>query len=494
MSEFLYVPNENGNTVSVINTANDMVVATIPVGGTPDTVAISPDGAFAYVACESGVISVINTASNSVIDNIPVGLSADFVAFTPDGTKAYVTHFGGNTVSVIDTATNSVVDTIVAGSGTYSVAISPDGTRAYVTNEFGGTVSVIDTASNSVLTTINVGGGPTVVSVSPDGTRAYVSHSGGSTVSVIDTTSDTVAATITVGNGPYDIAFSPDGTRAYVAKGSRVAVIDTASNLVVGTIDVAALGVAISHDGTHLYVTQFGAGPTVAVVDTATSMVVETISVGSLPEYPAILDIAPVPVITSEVLSKSGLVTLTGTTGEANDTIAVYDGTTLLGTTTTAIDGTWSFPTGKVSNVVHTYTATATDFAGNIGHSLNEAILGSTHADNLVGTSGNDIINGNGGNDTITGGLGADALTGGSGRVTFVYNSSSDSTASSHDTIADFNANRDKIDFTNIAGINAHHGIATFEGKLTGSGNLTLNAHRPMSRRMLKKAERRCSP
>jgi Ca2+-binding RTX toxin-like protein len=186
---------------------------------------------------------------------------------------------------------------------------------------------------------------------------------------------------------------------------------------------------------------------------------------------------APVPVIKSEVLSKSGAVTLTGTTAEANDAIAVYDGTAFLGTTTTASDGTWSFPTEKVSNVVHTYTATATDVAGNIGPSSNEAILGSTNADTLVGTSGNDIINGNGGNDTITGGLGADMLTGGSGRVAFVYNSSSDSTPSGHDRITDFNARRDTIDFTNIGGINAHNGIATFEGKLTRSGNLTLNAH-----------------
>jgi Ca2+-binding RTX toxin-like protein len=170
-------------------------------------------------------------------------------------------------------------------------------------------------------------------------------------------------------------------------------------------------------------------------------------------------------------------VTLTGTTGEANDTIAVYDGTTLLGTTTTASNGAWSYSTGKVSNVVHAYTVTATDVAGNIGHSSNEAILGSTKADTLVGTSGNDIIVGNGGNDTITGGLGADTLTGGSGNVKFVYNSSWDSTPSSHDTITDFNASRDIIDFTNTAGINAHNGIATFEGKLTGSGNLTLNAH-----------------
>jgi Ca2+-binding RTX toxin-like protein len=186
---------------------------------------------------------------------------------------------------------------------------------------------------------------------------------------------------------------------------------------------------------------------------------------------------APVPVIKTEVLSKSGAVTLTGTTAEANDAIAVYDGTTLLGTTTTARNGAWSFPTGKISDVVHTYTATATDVAGNVGHSSNEAILGSTKADTLLGTSGNDIINGNGGNDRITGGLGADTLTGGSGKVTFVYSAISDSTPSGHDTITDFNASRDIIDFANIAGINAHGGIAAFEGKLTGSGNLILNAH-----------------
>jgi len=33
------------------------------------------------------------------------------------------------------------------------------------------------------------------------------------------------------------------------------------------------------------------------------------------------------------------------------------------------------------------------------------------------------------------------------------------------------------IDFTNIAGINASHGVPTFQGKLAGSGTLILNAH-----------------
>jgi Ca2+-binding RTX toxin-like protein len=143
------------------------------------------------------------------------------------------------------------------------------------------------------------------------------------------------------------------------------------------------------------------------------------------------------PAINSESLVNGTAVLLIGTAA-ANSTVTVFDGTTSLGTTTTASNGNWNFTAGNVSNVVHAYTATATDVAGNIGPSSNEAILGSTNADTLVGRSGNDIINGNGGNDTIIGGLGADTLTGGSGKVTFAYNSSADSTPRSQDTITDF--------------------------------------------------------
>ena len=137
------------------------------------------------------------------------------------------------------------------------------------------------------------------------------------------------------------------------------------------------------------------------------------------------------------------------------------------------------FATQKVSNAVHFYTADsdATDLAGNVGHSSNAAIFGSSKADTLVGTSGNDIIIGNAGNDNITGGGGADLLTGGSGKDIFIYNATADSTPANHDTITDFTHGQDKIDFTNIAGINVSRGVPTFQGQLTGSGDLTLNAH-----------------
>jgi YVTN family beta-propeller protein len=145
---FGYVTNVNDNTVSVIDTASNSVVATIPVGGFPDGVATTPDGIRAYVTnAFDSTVSVIDTASNKVIATIPVGSAPAGVAITPDGTRpiehddhrhqslAYVANEADNTVSVIDTVSNTVVDTIPVRPEPNGVVITSDGTHAYVTNQ-----------------------------------------------------------------------------------------------------------------------------------------------------------------------------------------------------------------------------------------------------------------------------------------------------------------------------------------------------------------------
>src|SRR5262249_34616045 len=100
---FAYVTNSGSKTVSVIDTAANTVVATVPVGDFPDGVAITPDGTHAYVVNHfSDTVSVIDTGTNTVVATAPVGSFPDKVAITPDGTHAYVTNGGSNTVSVID--------------------------------------------------------------------------------------------------------------------------------------------------------------------------------------------------------------------------------------------------------------------------------------------------------------------------------------------------------------------------------------------------------
>ena len=178
---------------------------------------------------------------------------------------------------------------------------------AYVTNWIDNSVWVIDIATNNVVgSPIPVGRLPEGVAVTPDGTKVYVANNNlnlngtgtdTDTVSVITTATNTVVATITVGNQPSGVAVTPDGTKVYVAnRGSgTVSAIATATNAVVATIPVGGnpYGIAVTPDGTNVYVTT---GNTVSVIDTATNNVVGSpIPVGNSAQVVGI--IGPLPLV-----------------------------------------------------------------------------------------------------------------------------------------------------------------------------------------------------
>ena len=143
-----YVVNLNDNTVSVIDSATNTVVATVPVDA--GAIAVTPDGAFAYLTTSNNTVSVLDTATNTIVATVPVGPGPSTIAITPNGDFAYVTNVGiaTGTVSVIDTATNTVIDTVTVGRAPEGLAITPDGAFVYVPNALSHTVSVIDTATN----------------------------------------------------------------------------------------------------------------------------------------------------------------------------------------------------------------------------------------------------------------------------------------------------------------------------------------------------------
>src|SRR6266478_8625307 len=211
-----YVPTHKSNSVAVIDTMLDRVVAVVPVQIQPLAVAITPNEAFAYVTNSGWIfgsdsVSVIDTASNAVVATILVGSFPVGIAITPNGAFAYVANLNSNSVSVINTATNTVSATIGVGSGgPYGLAITPNGAFAYVTNLNSNDVSVIDTATNTVVATVPVGSGPVAVAVTPDGAFAYVVNEFANTLSGIDTTTNAVVDTIQgVGLYPVGIAIAP---------------------------------------------------------------------------------------------------------------------------------------------------------------------------------------------------------------------------------------------------------------------------------------------
>jgi YVTN family beta-propeller protein len=72
-------------------------------------------------------VSVIEAATNTVVATVPVGQGPTGVAITPNGAFAYVTNLFGNTLSVIDIATNTVTATVLVGLVPVGVAITPSG-------------------------------------------------------------------------------------------------------------------------------------------------------------------------------------------------------------------------------------------------------------------------------------------------------------------------------------------------------------------------------
>jgi YVTN family beta-propeller protein len=122
------VANSNINTVSVIDTATNIVTATVNVGVNPDRIVVSPDGKKVYVVNSAdGTISVIDTATNTVTAIVSVGQDVGAVTFSSDGSQIYVLkgNFFSNegTVSIIDAATNVVKTTVNLGSLPNQIAI-----------------------------------------------------------------------------------------------------------------------------------------------------------------------------------------------------------------------------------------------------------------------------------------------------------------------------------------------------------------------------------
>jgi YVTN family beta-propeller protein len=272
---FAYVPSAT-NQLSVIDTATNTLVTTLPTGANPVGVAVSPAGNRVYVTnLDDGTMSVIDALRNRVLSPVTVGPQPLGLQVSPDGRNIAVATFGPNgnpshTISIVEGGTG-LVTLVGVGSGPSAVAYNPSGSRLYVANYVERSISIVDTASAAVIGTLGVVPNPMGLAMNPAGSRLYVAHltdstGARSTLSVIDTTGPSVVTTIPLSADPQWLAVSHDGTRVYVAIGSgntgTVAVVDTSSNRVLFEIllgtNAFPSGVAVSPDGTKVHVVDSG--------------------------------------------------------------------------------------------------------------------------------------------------------------------------------------------------------------------------------------------
>lgn len=310
----VYVLERGSGALRIVDRTTFALLATLPVGASPTTLAVSPDRTRVYATVTGAVnddtpgrVAEIDVGARSLAASIPVGDSPWGIVVTPDGRYAYVSDVGDHVIHVVHLGDRAVVQTIAHPSldTPQGMALTPDGAYLYVANvaflrepSAPQNVTVIRTSDNTVVETIDLSGqvaqfGPWDVTMMPDGRSAYTNDGdNGEHVFVINTDAtasgvNSVTASIGLPSGMWgprgmESGITPRGERVFAAlmESDQVAVIDPTTNAIAHSISTgpgsAPWRSRLSPDGT-LWISLRDAG-TVLVVDAGTYAEITRIS------------------------------------------------------------------------------------------------------------------------------------------------------------------------------------------------------------------------
>jgi YVTN family beta-propeller protein len=238
----VYVSGDGSSSVDVIDTAIDKVVKTINVGKAPNGVALTPDNRLLLVAVyDENRVAFVDTSTQTVVAAITVP-KPHTVAISPDGKFAYVTvqepgHFA---LALIDLQARSVVRTLALEKTPRDGEFGYDGRMFYFTQAGVSAVQVLDTASGKIVAQIPTGVSPHFVGYPRGAAFGLVVVQGPGELSLFDPATNKPTRNVAVGKQPHWAATSGDGKTTYVTnEGSNdVTVVDLAT----GRTETIAVG------------------------------------------------------------------------------------------------------------------------------------------------------------------------------------------------------------------------------------------------------------
>lgn len=286
--EYAYVTNGASDTVSVIDVVNLRIDREIQVGMHPIAVVASPARDEVYVLNsgteskattgdrphQNGSVSVLDSTQQRVVATLPVGRKPASMALSPDGTFAYIANSGSNSVTVLDLPQRRAVAVIGVGENPMKAEISPDGATLVVANSKADSVSLFSVEEptrqflpRSVFTGCP---GASDIAILPDSSKAFVACSGGHQVMAIALAQkadpkenrpaerqDAVEALLDVGKNPVALTLKPDGGELFVsnANSNSISEIVTSSDDVGGAYLIGSEPVSgiVSADNALLY-------------------------------------------------------------------------------------------------------------------------------------------------------------------------------------------------------------------------------------------------
>ena len=100
----VFVSNERGNDVTVLDSDTLEVIGHYPVGARPRGIAISPDGKELYVcASDDDLVRVFDPQTMQETHTLPSGPDPELFVLHPSGNPLYIANEDDNLVTVVDT-------------------------------------------------------------------------------------------------------------------------------------------------------------------------------------------------------------------------------------------------------------------------------------------------------------------------------------------------------------------------------------------------------
>lgn len=294
----IYVSNEKGNTVTVIDSEGWEAIAEFPVGNRPRGIGISPDGKHLYVCTsDDDIIKVFDAETYEFLWSLPSGPDPELFVLSPDGSTLYVSNEDDNLVTVVDTGTKTVAAEIPVGVEPEGMAVSPDLRFVVNTSETTNMAHFIATEDYKIKYNVLVDQRPRYARFTNDGTTLFVSSEIGGTVSVINMHGEAgpelktkisfaVPGVQPEWLQPVGMRITSDNKWLFVALGpaNRVAVVDVESNEVVRYILVGqrVWQLEFTPDEKYLLTTN-GNSNDVTVIDVDEQEAIKSIQVGEQP-------------------------------------------------------------------------------------------------------------------------------------------------------------------------------------------------------------------
>jgi YVTN family beta-propeller protein len=178
----------------------------------------SADGRYALFSCEfSGQLVKVDVASQRVVGylSLPPGSMPQDVKLSPDGKVFYVADMAHNGVWLVDGNRLRTIGFRHTGKGAHGLYVSRDSRFLYVTNRDEGSISLLDLRTRRVVRKWRIpgGGSPDMGGVSANGKVLWLSGRYNGVVYAISTTNGHLLAKIPVGRGPHGLCVYPQPGR-----------------------------------------------------------------------------------------------------------------------------------------------------------------------------------------------------------------------------------------------------------------------------------------